>query len=108
MLRQFVIAHLHIVVVPDELAHLGPIVIFALRFLDSVDLVMWTTLGCAVGLGLDLSCSLKQPFGLFFLRVILAASLSDDSEVAPELYHLPHGFIVNSLEDGVAKCQSHV
>ena len=108
MFRQLFEAHFCKVLMSNELARLRLLIIFDIIFLNSKDPVMWTALGSAMGLSLNLSRSLKHPLSLLLLSFILASSFSNNSVVTPKLDHFPHGFIVNFLKDGVAKCYTHV
>ena len=96
------------VMVYNELTDLWSLIICGIIRLNSMDLVMWTALGSAMGPSLNLSGSLKHALSLFLLSFILASSFSNDSVVAPKLNHFPHGLIVNFLKDGIAKCYTHV
>ena len=101
-------AHFIIVFVSNELTNFRPLVICGIVSLNSMNPVMRSTLGSTMGLSLNFCCSLKHTLSLFFLSLILATSLSNNSVVASKLYHFFHGFIVNFLKDGVAKCDTHV
>ena len=101
-------AHFIIVFVSNELTNLRPLIICGLVFLNSMNPVMRSTLGSTMGLSLNFCCSLKHTLSLFLLSLIWATSFSNNSVVAPKLYHFFHGFIVNFLKDSVAKCNTHV
>ena len=108
MFWQLFEAHFLIVVMYNELTDIRSLIICGIIFLNSMNPVMWTALGSTMGPCLNLSGSLKHALSLFLLSLVLASSFSNDSIVAPKLYHFAHGFIVNFLKDGVAKSYAHV
>ena len=108
MFWQLLEAHFIEVFVSNELTYLRPLIICGIVFLNSMNPVMRSTLGSTMGFSLNFCCSLKHTLRLFLLNFILATSFSNNSVVAPKLYHFSHGFIVNFLKDRIAKGYTHV